>query len=499
MSDAWFGEHPQRSIVAAGAWATVANLASAALTIVGTVTLSRLLSPSEIGLFTLSLAFYSLPSLVVGPGLTAAAVQTPHLTRQQSSNLFWINVAINAAMGLLLVAASPAIAAWFDQPALRLICLALAVVLVLEGMATQYRALLTRAMRFDVVAKVGLLVGCVSLSVGILLAFLGFGVWALVTQLIVAATVDRVVIAAVVPWRPSWFDRHTSVGKMLRFSFGSSLSLVMHAVYTQSQSLLMGRFATIDNVGYYSRGQALFQKPFTQITGPLHAVLLPALSSKQRNPEELGSSVYRANAVLFALLPPLAVWMMMSSTDIAVSLLGKAWQPAGDVLFWFALTAIPGILFGTLYKSNEAIGKPTWGLGIRAAFLPVLLGGLVWAAPRGAAAMAAIGTAVEWASAPVIFWLLLKESPVPKRFYVGAMGECLATIGLTALCMWPTHTLISRFGMPASGRAIVSLVACYTATLLLIVLFPFGRAAWSECATLARHGLQRLHARPVSS
>ena len=169
----WFGEHPKRSIVKAGAWATAANVSNAALTLFGTVVLSRLLEPSEVGLFTLAFSFYSIPSLIVGPGLTAAAVQAAHLTRHQSSNLFWINIAANTVMAAILVAMAPSLAGWFHQPSLQALCPVFALILILEGFATQYRALLTRAMRFDLVAKIGFAIGLVSLSVAVVLAALG--------------------------------------------------------------------------------------------------------------------------------------------------------------------------------------------------------------------------------------------------------------------------------------------------------------------------------------
>lgn len=495
--EAWFGDHPKRSVVRAGAWATVANIGGAAVSFLGTVILSRLLEPGEVGLFALAFLFYSIPSLIFGPGLTAAAVQAPHLTQQQSSNLFWINVGVNATIAGVLAAAAPVLAQWFNQPAIRTLCPLFAVVLVLEGMATQYRALLTRSMRFDLVAAIGFLVACGSLVVAVSLAWMGFGVWSLVAQVVVAAVADRIALAAVVPWRPSWFDSATSVRQLLRFSVGSSLSLAMHMLYTQSQSLLLGRFASVNDIGFYNRGQSLFQKPFAQILGPLYAVLLPALSSRQRDPEQLGVAVYRANAVLFTLLPPLVIWMMMNSAGIAGLLLGPNWAVAGDTLFWFAVAAIPLILFGTLYKANEAAGRPSWGLGIRAAFLPFLLAGLFWAAPRGASTMAAVGAAVEWASAPVILCLLVSDSPIPARFYVRAISECIAAMALIGVVAWPINALVTRLGLPVLSQLTLTLFASYISSLLLVQLFPFGRAAWHEFSRIKRHSERPAGSQPA--
>jgi PST family polysaccharide transporter len=498
MADnSWFGPHPQQSIINAGAWAAIATFGNALLSLTGTIILSRLLEPSEVGLFSLAFAFYSIPSMAFGPGLQAAAVQAQDLTEQQSSNLFWINVAINGALAVLLVTTAPMIAAFFQQPLMRLFCPVFALILLLEGFATQYRALLARAMRFDLVAKIQLTVGTMSMVVAIVLAWMGFGAWALVMQVLVGAIADRLALAAVVPWRPSWFAREDGIRRLVHFSAGSSLTLGMHMIYTQAQAILMGRLASVSEIGFYNRGQSLFQKPFAQILGPLHAVLLPALASRQQDRDELGAALSRANSMLYAILPPLVVWMMTSAGDIAVSLLGDSWKPAGDALFWFACGSIPLILFGCLWKGNEAVGRPTWGLGIRVAFLPILLAGLTWAAPHGAATMAAVGAVVEWASAPVILWMLIKDGPVPHRYFVRPMAECVFVVAANLAFMWVLKPWISALPVSAVMRSGLSLALCYVIGLSVAQAFPFGRAAYKEWLGLVRIWLRGAGMSPV--
>lgn len=482
----WFGDHPKASVVKAGAWAAAANACSAGLSLVGTVVLSRLLHPDQVGLFTLAFTFYSIGSLVIGPGLTAAAVQAPHLSEKQSSNLFWINVAVNTGMAVVLAACSPFLAALFHQPLLAALCPVFAVVLILEGMATQYRALLTRAMRFDITGKIGLVTGFGSLLVAIILAVAGYGVWALVAQVLVAAVADRIALATVVQWRPSWFDSTVPVRQLLHFSYGSSLALAMHMLYTQSQSLLMGRFATTADVGYYSRGQALFQKPFSQIMGPLYAVLLPVLSSRQRNPDELGAALYRANSVLYLVLPPLLVWMIVAGPDIATTLLGANWIEAGKALRFFAIAAWPTVLFGVIYKMNEAIGRPTWGLRIRAFFLPVLLVATAIAAPYGAVWIAAATATVEFVSTPFIFMLLLKHSSVPASYYLRPILLSFLAFLLTLGLAWPVYYGVIQCLESASVRLSAGLLLAYIFGVLVAAVFQYGRDGIREVGCVVK-------------
>jgi len=483
----WFGEHPKPSIVRAGAWATAANVGNAALTLIGTVILSRLLDPADVGLFALAFSFYSIPSLIVGPGLTAAAVQAPHLTRHQSSNLFWINVAANTAMAALLVAISPYLAGWFHQPALRTLCPVFALVLILEAFATQYRALLTRTMRFDLVAKIGFLTGLGSLIVAIVLATLGLGMWALVIQVIVAAVADRIALATVVPWRPSLFDRGAPVRQLIRFSGESSLGLAMHMLYSQSQSLLIARYAAVSDVGYYTRGQALFQKPFFQLMGPLYAILLPALAARQHKPDELGAAVYRANSVLYTTLCPLLAWMILSGPDIATTLLGPHWVRAGETLRFFALGSLPVVLFGAIHKMNEATGRPAWGIWLRALFLPILLVSLFMVAPRGAVWMAGVSAFVEVVSTPFFLVMLLKQTPIPSQYFLKPMCECVVAFLATLATLTCIASVMGHHWHLPPLRAAFMLISSCVLGMAWTSLFQFGRDGTREILCMIGH------------
>lgn len=483
----WFGRHADRSIARVGVWAAVGQAGGSLLSLVGTVVLSRLLEPAEVGLFTLAFTFYSIPSMIVGPGLTSAAVQAPHLTREQSSNLFWINTLANGVLALLLVAAAPFLADYYKQPQLHGLCQVFAIILVLEGVATQYRALLQRALRFDLITKINLLVGVVGLAVALILAWLGFGVWALAMQVLLTAILDRAALATVVRWRPSWFCRGSGTRALMRFSGASSLALGIHMLYTQSQTLLIARYASVADVGYYGRGQALFQKPFSQLMAPLYAILLPVFSARQCDASELGKAVYRANCVLYTSICPLIAWMILSGPDIASALLGDQWICAGETLRFFAIAALPVVLFGAIHRMNEAAGRPAWGVGLRALFLPILLVALMLAAPNGAVWMAAASAAVELVSAPFFLLLLLQQSPISPNFYLKPICNCILALSMTVgTLFWVNPSSLFALEAPVS-RAAATLLASYLVGLGYAAVFQFGRDGIRDCAGALSH------------
>ena len=155
----------------------------------GVVILARLLSPHDYGLIAIVVVIIGVGEIFRDFGLSSAAVRAPELTRDQSTNLFWINTGIGVFLGgLLLVAAAP-LASLYGQDEVRPIAQAMAAIFALNGLATQFRAQLMRGLRFRWLATVDVLAAALALGVAIGGALLGWAFWALVAQQITQALV----------------------------------------------------------------------------------------------------------------------------------------------------------------------------------------------------------------------------------------------------------------------------------------------------------------------
>ncbi len=124
------------------------------LTMLSTVVLARLLPPADFGLVAMVMAILGYFRIFNDAGLSVATIQRQDITHAQISNLFWINVILSAAAGLLFAASAPAIAWFFREPQLVNITLALAATFLLSGLTVQHMALLNRQMRFTSIAMI---------------------------------------------------------------------------------------------------------------------------------------------------------------------------------------------------------------------------------------------------------------------------------------------------------------------------------------------------------
>src|ERR1051326_7310817 len=168
-----------RSVRAAGfTWA--AGIADFVLRIGSTAILARLLLPQQFGLVMMVTAVTAVADQFRDLGLSTVTVQRKEITHQQVTNLFWINVFAGIAIALMIGAVSPLVSVYYKEPRLTLITCILATNFVWGGLVVQHEALLARTLKLGHIAVVRVLSSMISVIVAMLLAWKGFGYWALV-------------------------------------------------------------------------------------------------------------------------------------------------------------------------------------------------------------------------------------------------------------------------------------------------------------------------------
>src|SRR4030095_7423625 len=184
-----------KTIVIRGAFATVCTQAlNFTLRLISLMVLARLLNPKDFGFIGMVTAITGALNLFRDFGLSAAAVQRVNVTNEQSSTLFWINLAVGATLSCGMIALAPIVVGFYHEPSLFWVVIALATVFLINAAGIQHSALLQRRMRFTTLAKIDMLSQVVSTLVGIAMAFGGYGYWSLVGMIITVPTVGTVAL-----------------------------------------------------------------------------------------------------------------------------------------------------------------------------------------------------------------------------------------------------------------------------------------------------------------
>ncbi|TQL69957.1 PST family polysaccharide transporter [Nocardioides albertanoniae] len=307
------------------------------------VVLSRLLTPRDYGLVAMVLAVVAVAEIFRDLGLSTAAVQAKVLTRAQQSNLWWLNTALGLGLALVAIAAAPLVAALYDEPALTALTAAMAGMFVLNGMAAQYRADLTRRLLFTRLAAAEVAAPLVALGIAAYAAANGAGYWALVVQQLVQGAVALALAGAFAGWLPGRPRRGVEMSGFLRFGWSLAGTQLINYAANNIDSVLIGTRLGAHSLGTYNRAWQLLMTPLGQLRNPTTTVALPVLSRIRDNPALTQRFVERGQVALGYSLGAGLGLVAGAAAPVCALFLGPGWDVAGV----FALLACAG-LFQTL-------------------------------------------------------------------------------------------------------------------------------------------------------
>jgi len=328
--------------------------------------LARLLTPHDFGLVAMVTAVTGLLAMFKDAGLSMATVQQDTVTHEQVSTLFWVNVGLSVVLLLVVAALSPLIAAFYHEPKLQPITLAIAALFIFDGLSVQHQALLRRQMQFGVLAKIQIFSSVLGITAAITSALLGMGYWALIVQIAVAQSASAGFTWGYARWLPGRPQR--GVGSLAMLKFGGYLTGFNFVNYfaRNADNVLIGNAWGSNALGLYTKAYSLLLMPLQQINGPITAVAIPALSRLQNDPEQFREFFIKVLSIICFVTFPVIAWMIICRKEIILLFLGPQWVDAIPIFAVLALSAffqpignISGVLYISLGRTKRMF---KWGV-----------------------------------------------------------------------------------------------------------------------------------------
>lgn len=463
-----------------------------ALRLVSTIVMARLLSPEDFGLVAMVLAVTAIAEQFRDLGLTFATVQAQELSHEQVINLFWVNAAIGAGFALVACGAAPAIAAFYHDPRLVPIAIALSVNFLFGGLTVQHQALLTRQMKQAHMALVRLSAAIASFLVALTLALHHFGYWALVWREIVRIGAVAAGMWFCCAWLPGLPSRRGRIGSLLRFGTDMTLVQGVVAIVQSLDRLILGRFFGAGVVGLYRQAQQLLLVPVQQLKTPIYSVSSPGLSMLQSETERY-RRYYRRILFVFAFTTlPLGLLCAIYAHEITIVLLSAKWAGSAVFISIFGLAAALRPTLDTAELVLITCGLSRRLLVISAlenSFLAVLLFAGIRFGPVGVACAYLANMFIL--SVPKLYYCF-KETPVTLGLFWNTVSvPVTASAWTVGVLLWFHHWAagLSNAVSLFSGCALAALV--YASVFLLL---PQGRRQLFVLIGDVRHALQRTRA-----
>lgn len=323
-------------------WSCIERFSIQGVQFIVGIVIARILSPHDYGMVGMVVVFLAISQVFIDSGFSTALIQKKDRNETDYSTVFYFNIVLGILFYLLLFVTAPLIARFYNQPELVNITRVLGINVFLISLAVVQRAKLTVVVDFKTQAKAGLIAIIISGGLGIVLAYNGWGVWALVIQTLLNNLLNTTFLWLYSRWVPLFVFSARSFRHL--FAFGSKLlgAGILDSVYKNIYPLIIGKLFDSAELGYYTRADQFSQMPSSNLTGIIQRVTFPVLCDLQEDEVRL-KEVYRKFIQISALfIFPLMSSLAVLSFPVIRLILTEKWLPSAPLL---QLLCLAGMLY----------------------------------------------------------------------------------------------------------------------------------------------------------
>lgn len=440
---------------------SVSMVATTVIGLVQLAILTRLLSRADFGLMAMIATVVGFAQVYADMGFSNAIIYRQDADRDQLSSLYWTNILVSVALGAVLVAVAPLVAAFFHEPSLvwplRLISLSF----VITPLGQQFQVLLQRDLEFGILARRDIAAALAGLIVATATAAAGYGVYALVWGQLTQASVRALTTTAVgwSRWRPRLHLRWADLRGFLSFGLYQVGERSIYYWAANIDYLLIGRYLGPTQLGVYAIAYNLVVLPLTKLNPVLTKVAFPVFARKQDDPPAqrrgFGELIELVAFVTFPLLIGLGV-----TAPVAVpAIFGAAWQPAAVLVQIMVVMGLLKCLSNPLGSILLAKGRADVGFWLNVASTAVTVVALWLVVDYGTSAVAWGHTLVNIAFFFVELWLIWRILSMGWRAYLGCLARPALTTAVMGLAVGGLSLLLARTGLGDVPQVVVLVAA----------------------------------------
>ena len=345
-------------------WTALQKYSTMFIQFISGIILARLLTPYDYGCIGMLMIFMVLAEAFIDGGFGSALIQKKRPTQEDYSTIFWWNLGMAVVMYAILYVSAPAIARFYDIPLLCDVLRVQGLVLFIYAFNIIQRNQLRKKLNFKVLSIVTITTSITSLLVTILMAYHGYGVWALVTQNIITAAIPALVFWFYIKWRPIWTFSWQSFKELFGFGFYMFLTHLVNSFGQQLQGLLIGKIYDPSTMGYYSKAHSTEKLASNSISSVMMQVTYPLYAEVQDDKKQLTNIIKRITMTISYIIFPIMFILLLCAKPIFLLLYSDRWLPSVP---YFQVLCIAGLAYSLQSVNNSVCGY--WLVGRRLAIV----------------------------------------------------------------------------------------------------------------------------------
>ena len=338
-------------------WRFAERCGAQLVTFIVSIVLARILSPSDYGTIALVTVFTTILQVFIDSGLSTALIQKKDADDLDFSSVFYFNFVICIILYLIMFVSVPFIADFYKDSSLVSIIHVISLTLIISGVKGVQQSYVSRHMLFKRFFFSTLGGTIFSALLGIIMAYAGFGVWAIVFQQLSNNAIDTLILWITVKWRPIKKFSWTRLKHLLSFGWKMLASSLLDTVYNNLRNMIIGKLYTSADLAFYNQGDKFPKLIVTNINTSIDSVLLPTMSNEQDNHVRVRDMTRRAIKISTYIMAPLMIGLAFCAKPIVQIVLTTKWLPCVPYLQIFCIS----YLFWPIHTANlnaiKAMGR----------------------------------------------------------------------------------------------------------------------------------------------
>ncbi len=396
----------KKHAISGAKWTGIASIIAAATQLIQVIVLAHFLDKRDFGLMAIAVFVIGISQIFIDMGISNSIIHKTDVSREQLSTLYWINVIMGFGIFLTLMGFTPLLVIFYNEPALSEVLALISLTFLIQPFGQQYETLLRKELRFRVLSICDIISKIAGLVLGLSLAYLHFGVYALVYANLASVLIATILLIAAGRrlYRPGFIFSWKSLKKDNFFSFGlyQMGEKLIYYFNSQFDTILIGKFLGMEALVIYNIAKTLALRPSQIISPVVTKVAFPVLTKVRDNNIKLKEAYLRIVNFLSIISAPIYIIMIILAHPIIMLLFGRQWVGAAGVL---QMLAISGFLIG--------VGEPVGSLQLA----------------KGRADMGFYWNTIMFLFFPIVVWV---------GHYWGIVGIALALTMLRVIVFtWP--------------------------------------------------------------
>lgn len=323
-------------------WSAVDNFVQFGVTFVVSIVLARLLSPDDYGLIGIVTIFTAVCATIINGGFSNALIRKKDAAEDDYNTAFIVNMGLSILLYTIIFLCSPFIAAFFRREELVALTRVASLGMIIGALALVQQTRLTKRIDFKTQTKITIVASLSSGVIGIGMALMDYGVWALVAQTLSYQAFRTVFLWYYNKWIPRLRFSSESFHELFGFGWKMMVSGVLDSIWKELYQVVVGKFYSPAALGQYTRAKQFSQLFSSNLTSVVQRVTFPVLSNIQDDKTRMISGYRRIIKTTMFVTAISMFFLGAIAEPLLYCLIGSKWHEAATYL---PLICISGSLY----------------------------------------------------------------------------------------------------------------------------------------------------------